>query len=78
MGTGIKLWTFPATSPDGGNFLLQDGAYQVGTLSQTLNGLVTGKSYQVSFYQASGQQSGFTGNTTEWWDVSLGGSSQAA
>ncbi len=77
LGNGIQLWAFPATSPDGGNFLLQDGAYQVGTLSQTLSGLVAGKSYQVSFYQAAGQQSGFSGITTEWWSVSLGRSSQA-
>ena len=31
-----------------------------------------GHSYTVSFYQASGQQQGFTGATTEYWQVSLG------
>lgn len=67
----LTLYSFPATSPDGGNFVLQDGNYGAGTLSQTLTGLTVGASYAVSFYQASGQQTGFTGATTEDWLVSL-------
>lgn len=73
---GISLYSFPNASPDGGNFLLQDGAYQVGTLSQTLTGLTVGQAYTVSFYEASGQQSGYSGATTEQWDVSFGDQSQ--
>ncbi|MDR3538722.1 MAG: PEP-CTERM sorting domain-containing protein [Acetobacteraceae bacterium] len=76
MGNGTKLYTFPTTSPDGGDFLVQDGGYGIGTLSQTLVGLVVGQAYTVSFFQASGQQSGYTGTTTEQWLVSFGNQSQ--
>ena len=76
----VKLWGpndgsangLPATSPDGGNFIAADGAYQTGPISQTVNGLSIGQSYTVSFYFAGAQQSGFTGATTEQWLVSLG------
>jgi hypothetical protein len=74
LGNGIQLYTFPSTSPDGGNFVLQDGGYSTGTLKQTISGLTVGMAYDVNFYQASGQQNGYSGDTTEWWDVSLGGS----
>jgi len=59
-------------SPDGGNYLAADGAYEVGAISQTINGLTAGAQYTVSFYWAGAQQSGFTGTTTEQWLVSLG------
>ena len=76
----VKLWGpgdgsangLPASSPDGGNFIAADGAYQTGPISQTVNGLTTGKSYTVSFYFAGAQQYGFTGATTDQWLVSLG------
>ena len=68
---------FPTTSPVGGNFIEADGdpAYS-SAISQTLNGLTPGQRYDVTFYQAAGQQAGFKGPTTERWQVSLGGSSQ--
>lgn len=68
---------FPTTSPDGGNFVEADGdpSYS-GVISQSISGLTAGKAYTVSFYQAAGQQAGFTGPTTEQWSVSLGASSQ--
>jgi hypothetical protein len=62
----------PATSPDGGNFVAADGAFEVGAITQTVNGLTAGDTYAVSFYWAGAQQSGFSGVTTEQWDVSLG------
>jgi hypothetical protein len=61
-----------SASPDGGNFLASDGAYETGTISQTIAGLTVGNSYAVSFYQAGAQQAGFTGPTTDQWEVSLG------
>lgn len=63
-----------ATSPDGGYFLAQDGAFQNsgGPITQTLTGLVTGDSYTVSFEYAGAQQQGFYGDTTEGWIVGLG------
>ena len=78
LGNGITLWpgisnTIPASSPDGGNFIAADGAYQTGsyTLQQTINNLTVGHTYQVSFWQAGAQQSGFSGPTTDQWQVSL-------
>jgi hypothetical protein len=64
---------FPMTSPDGGNFVEADGdpTYS-GEFDQTITGLTASKQYVVSFYQAAGQQAGFTGPTTEQWSVSLG------
>jgi hypothetical protein len=62
----------PNTSPGGGNFIVADGAvgYQI-ALYQTLTNLTVGTKYDLSFWYAAGQQSGFTGVTTEGWQVSL-------
>lgn len=64
---------FPYTSPDGGNFVEGDGdpGYS-GAIYQTINNLTIGQQYKVTFYQAAGQQLGFTGPTTEQWQVSFG------
>ena len=86
-GTGVALYGignnshtngYVPLSPDGGNFLAADSAYSVGTLAQTLVGLVTGATYAVTFYQAAGQQTNFNGNTTDIWTVGLGDSYQNA
>jgi len=88
VGTGVNgsdgnlaLWTTSngglntiTASPDGGNFIGADGAYEVGAISQTINGLTAGQQYTVGFYVAAGQQSGFTGPTTDYWTVALGSS----
>ncbi len=65
--------SFPHVSPDGGNFVEADAAptYR-GVIYQSVTGLTIGQVYSVSFYQAAGQQSGFTGPTTEQWLVGLG------
>ena len=63
----------PASSPAGGNYVAEDGAFQVGAISQTINGLVVGQSYSLSFWFAGAQQKGFSGATTEGFQVSLGG-----
>lgn len=71
----VKLWggTNGLTySPAGGNFLGADGAYLVGAITQTITGLVIGQQYDLSFYWAGAQQSGFSGVTTENWTVTLG------
>jgi hypothetical protein len=66
---------FPSTSPDGGNFMEADGNPTFSSsFQQTLTGLTIGQTYAVSFYQAAGQQQGFTGATTGEWQVSFGGS----
>jgi hypothetical protein len=65
---------FPATSPDGGNFVEADGDPNYSSaIYQTISGLTAGDVYDVSFYQAAGQQIDFTGPTTEKWAVTLGG-----
>ena len=64
--------TLPATDPAGGNFIAADGAYEVGAVSQTINGLTVGNAYVLNFYWAAAQQQSYTGATTENWAVSLG------
>ena len=61
-----------ASSPDGGNYIGADGAYQVGAITQSITGLTVGQQYSVGFYYAGAQQDGFSGATTEQWLVSLG------
>lgn len=67
----------PATSPDGGNFVAGDGAFQVGAIQQMINGLIPGDTYEVGFWWAGAQQSNRTGATTEQWQVSLGSQTQS-
>jgi hypothetical protein len=69
---------FPATSPDGGNFILFDGDPQFRTLSQTISGLDTTQSYVVSFWQAAAQQLNFNNSTTELWYVCLDSDCQSS
>jgi hypothetical protein len=66
----------PATSPAGGNFIAADGAFEEYPISQQLNGLIVGEQYVVSFWEAAAQQAGYNGDTTEQWQVSLGGETQ--
>ena len=61
-----------SASPLGGNFLGLDGDYNKASISQTVSGLTIGNTYDVSFYWAAAQQYGFSGATTEHFDVSLG------
>jgi hypothetical protein len=62
----------PATSPTGGNYVALDGAFQVEPIQQTIDGLTPNDQYTVDFYWGGAQQSGFTGMTTEQFQVSLG------
>ena len=64
-------------SPVGGNFVAADGAFEIAPLQQTVNGLVAGQKYNLTFYWAGAQQSGFDGATTEQWKVSLGNETQS-
>ena len=59
-------------SPDGGNFVASDGAYQTGYIYQTISGLVPGSNYLVSFDWAAAQQSGYTGATSDYFELGLG------
>ena len=63
-----------ADPPPGGNFIQADGNPSFETsFNQVINGLIVGQDYDLSFWQAAGQQTGFTGATTEQWIVALGG-----
>jgi hypothetical protein len=62
----------PAGSPDGGNYVAADGAYEVDPISQVITGLTPGTDYIVGFYWAGSQQYNFNGATTERWTVNLG------
>ena len=64
---------FPSTSPVGGNFVEADGDPSFSaTISQSISGLTVGQKYDVTFWQAAGQQDTFLGPTTEQWKVGLG------
>ena len=64
---------FSVTVPAGTNFYQADGNPQFeSTIFQTISGLTAGTMYTLQFQQAAGQQTGFTGDTTEQWKVFLG------
>lgn len=63
---------FP-NAPPGGNFIQADGNPIFETsFNQSITGLTVGTSYALSFWQAAGQQAGFSGATTEQWKVFFG------
>ncbi len=66
--------SFTNASPTGGNFIAEDSGFNTTAITQTVSGLTSGKTYTLSFYWAGAQQTGFTGATTEQWQVSLGAS----
>jgi hypothetical protein len=65
------------SSPNGGNFIAADGASNQGPITQTVTGLITGRTYTVGFYYAAAEQLGFNAPTHSQWDVSFGGQSQS-
>lgn len=54
--------------------------YQTGTyvLQQTVTGLTVGTTYNVSFWQAAGQQKNWYGDTTDTWAVKFGSTTKSA
>ena len=64
-------------SPDGGNLLGADGAFQTGPISQIINGLIAGNTYTLGFWWGGAQQAGFNGETTEQWQVTFGSQTQS-
>ncbi len=71
---GIGLWSIQNT-PNNRNVVAIDGD-QTYTASffQTVNGLVAGNEYVLTFNQAAAQQNGTSGPTTEQWKVQFGSS----
>ncbi len=81
-GTSMPLWTqanngnntWNGTTLSGtGNFAAMDGDYFTGPISQTINGLIVGKQYTLTFNYAFGQQTGFDGATVQSLDAAIGG-----
>jgi hypothetical protein len=66
--------SFNNAGPTGGNFIAEDSAYGTSPITQTVGGLVFGKTYTLSFFWAGAQQTGYTGATTDQWQVTLGSS----
>ena len=64
--------TWNGNSPEGGNFFGADGAYQTGPITQSISNLTIGTTYLLTFEWAGAQQSGYSGATTEGWNVCLG------
>jgi hypothetical protein len=73
---GDSLVSRPDDPAAGNWYIAADGAFQQGAIEQTLTGLTAGQSYDITFYQAAGQQVGFEGATTDRWQVSLGTNSK--
>ncbi len=71
VGGGV----IPNSSPNGGNYLALDGSFEVGPVSQQLSGLTIGNAYDLSFYWAAAQQTGYPAPSglTEKLRVTLGG-----
>jgi hypothetical protein len=77
----VSLWTqgngggngWNGLSALGGNFVALDDDFQIGALTQQITGLQIGKTYNLSFQYAFGQQYGFDGPTTQSLGVNLGG-----
>jgi hypothetical protein len=77
-GNAYPVWGPFANPPPGGNFIQADGNPTFETsFNQVITGLVVGQAYDLSFWQAAGQQQGFTGATTEQWKVFFGSGSFA-
>ena len=63
----------PTGVPGGGNYVQADGNPQFESgFNYQLSGLTIGTTYQLNFYQAASQQTGFNGATTDQWVVALG------
>jgi PEP-CTERM motif len=64
---------FSNTVPAGTNFYQADGNPTFeSTIFTTVSGLTAGTTYTLQFQQAAGQETGFSGDTTEQWKVFLG------
>lgn len=61
------------SDPTGGNFVALDADFNPGAISQTINGLTFGKTYTVSFDYGVDQQTTYTGASTDYLKVTLGG-----
>jgi len=77
---GVGIWgPLPATSPDGGNFVLSDGNYLNSPITQTISGLIVNALYELTFYQALAQAKEIIyppGAVSGNWQVTFGTATQ--
>jgi len=68
--SNFNFTTSPGAVPGGytGGIFVADAGDPI-AISQTLSGLVAGKTYSLSFYFAGAQQSGYSGASTDYWAV---------
>jgi len=77
---GVSLWdaanggnnSWNGLAAGGGNFAALDGDFESRALTQTVNGLVAGKTYNLTFNYAFGQQKGFDGATIQSLAADIG------
>jgi hypothetical protein len=82
-GTSYTGPTSPATLTQtpgpvpGGSYVIVADAYSqyAEAIYQQISGLVANASYTLSFYYSGAQQSGFTGTSQDYWQVSYGATS---
>ncbi len=70
---GDNTWNGLAAA--GGNFAALDGDFYTAAITQTVNGLQTGKTYTLTYDYAFGQQTGFSGDTNQNLTASVGSAS---
>lgn len=84
---GLAVWKSPGESPAGGYFVMASAdqtTYPDGSLAfsdtiiQTLNNLIIGKTYNVSFYQAGGTNVQSDVATVQQWRVGFGNQYQSS
>jgi hypothetical protein len=72
---------FPQTSPDGGNFVYSDSDFFTSAIQQTVNGLIVGHNYNLTFYDALDQDTEpnitVPGPTQAYWQVTFGALTQS-
>src|SRR5579863_6788425 len=75
----LSLYTVTG-GPSGGNFIADDADFETSAITQTINGLTVGDTYDLTFEWAAAQQTGFFFNgtpITQQWKVTLGGQTQS-
>ncbi len=78
QGGPVFLWGPPSPPPVAGNILAMDGdSLFRGSIWQEITGLVTGQTYDLTFYRSSGQLTSFSGPTETQFQVSFGGATQS-
>jgi len=77
MGT-VKFYGVTSPGLDGAGVVAAEGdPSRAGSISQTVAGLMAGDTYSLTFNWAGARWIGFSGDTTEKWQVTFGSSTQS-